>query len=488
MSTSALDILVPPDTRTAKVPAFPTYKYRMRQIQQQIRKAAIRASQAAFLDKTATEKCVDRFVLSDYRDMDALEPIVDFEPDDAEMLMQSFCTVISLPGVERLKKESSDALFGAEVEQEISPYRKNVVYLNLPGIKVVDANLAESMGEFELKLFLDGVEEFIDEKTPSQDSYRNSSTVGDTSPNRLTQAIEQWKMDTLSLRNLKKVNYRMLKSLCLSSIRNFYFDGIEELSCEEASAFGLIRNNYNGTLSLNGLKSMSVGVARGLANAQVNTLSLCGLSYLFPKAAEALANSNCKAIYLNGLTSLDLDAAKALSKFKGKIFLNGITWLDPEVADALFDTNFDRVVKSLENVNDPGILSVIIKRRGVDDLPIIENPNEDIVTALSEWKGNVTIRDPSEEAIRRLREYRFYTLHIEYSREVEFRKLLEEIRQFKSSFKYIKPAGSRNWSLGYGYDWVKPTLSFEKGCFDEEEIRKLECLCQQHDVTLYPDY
>lgn len=73
---------------------------------------------------------------------------------------------------------------------------------------------------------------------------------------------------------------------------------------------------------LNGLRSLSRGVARELAK-QNGLLSLNGLTTLSNEAAQELSK-HCGSLYLDGVTSLSEDAANILRSHKGRVSLRGL--------------------------------------------------------------------------------------------------------------------------------------------------------------------
>lgn len=94
---------------------------------------------------------------------------------------------------------------------------------------------------------------------------------------------------------------------------------ISEITPKTARAFGRKRR---GRLALNGLKTLSVEIAEGLAHASVERLSLSGVTALDAATAEKLASSVADCIELRGLELVDDSVAAALACFKGAFKLN----------------------------------------------------------------------------------------------------------------------------------------------------------------------
>jgi hypothetical protein len=110
----------------------------------------------------------------------------------------------------------------------------------------------------------------------------------------------------------------------------------------DAAAAALARHR-GGTLSLNGLKTLSDAAAAALAGRE-GRLSLNGLTMLSSGAAKALAAHKGDWLFLDGLTTLTDDAAKSLAQHRGVVSLIGLTTL---TADALRSLKADpRIVHS----------------------------------------------------------------------------------------------------------------------------------------------
>jgi hypothetical protein len=84
----------------------------------------------------------------------------------------------------------------------------------------------------------------------------------------------------------------------------------------------------NGSLELNGLRSLSAEVARELAR-HGGYLGLRGVTVLSAAAAEALAGIGEHTLDLSGLHEMADDVAEALAKHKGRLVLKGLErWSD----------------------------------------------------------------------------------------------------------------------------------------------------------------
>ena len=79
----------------------------------------------------------------------------------------------------------------------------------------------------------------------------------------------------------------------------------------------------DGSLELNGLRSLSIEVARELVRHH-GYLSLRGLTVLSPAAADVLAGIGEHTLDLSGLRDISDDVVEALAKHKGSLGLEGL--------------------------------------------------------------------------------------------------------------------------------------------------------------------
>jgi hypothetical protein len=79
----------------------------------------------------------------------------------------------------------------------------------------------------------------------------------------------------------------------------------------------------DGSLELNGLRSLSVEVARELARHR-GCLSMRGVTAISPAAADALTGIGEHTLDLSGLRDISDDVVEALAKHKGSLRLEGL--------------------------------------------------------------------------------------------------------------------------------------------------------------------
>jgi hypothetical protein len=139
---------------------------------------------------------------------------------------------------------------------------------------------------------------------------------------------------------------------------------VDELSQESADNLAM----HVGKLSLNGLRSVSEGVASTLSQRQGYwRLSLDGVKQLTAEAAIAISDHE-GYLSLNGLVRLHDDVARALARHKGwKLALDGIKTMSDEAAMCFAKKRRRRhlSLKGIESLSD-------IARGALRTLPDVE--------------------------------------------------------------------------------------------------------------------
>ena len=118
----------------------------------------------------------------------------------------------------------------------------------------------------------------------------------------------------------------------LGSLRNLYLDNVHSLA--EKAADGLSR--VTATLSLNGLREISEGVASALGGMTAAVLCLDGIQHVSDSVASLLFRRH-GGFSLNGLRSLPQVAAQELGRTSGYLHLNSLEHITDEAAVALAD-------------------------------------------------------------------------------------------------------------------------------------------------------
>jgi hypothetical protein len=118
--------------------------------------------------------------------------------------------------------------------------------------------------------------------------------------------------------------------LCVGFLHADNTKQLQQLTVEVARK---LADDKSGRLLLNGLKTISVEVAKELARHE-GWLSLNGLTTISDEAAAALGQHK-RALHLDGITKLSAAAAAALASHRSELSLNGLTAISDEAAKAL---------------------------------------------------------------------------------------------------------------------------------------------------------
>jgi hypothetical protein len=116
----------------------------------------------------------------------------------------------------------------------------------------------------------------------------------------------------------------------LGSLRNLYLDNVHSL--DEKAAKGL--SHVSGSLSLNGLREISEGVASAFGEMTVGELCLDGIQDVSDPVASLLFRRH-GGFSLNGLRALSQVAAQELGRTSGYLHLNSLKHITDEAAVAL---------------------------------------------------------------------------------------------------------------------------------------------------------
>ena len=139
----------------------------------------------------------------------------------------------------------------------------------------------------------------------------------------------------LNLPNLKMMDADI-------ALRLFSFKGpsisLNQVSGMDEGTAKVISSKYQHgtTLSLNGLRSVDIGVAEELKTWKGQTLYLNGITSMNSGVAYPLSNWSGQTLYLNGLTSIDSGVAGDLNDWSGQtLYLNGLTSIQVASAERL---------------------------------------------------------------------------------------------------------------------------------------------------------
>jgi hypothetical protein len=220
-------------------------------------------------------------------------------------------------------------------------------HLRLPSLRELNPELARLLAQHRHDLYLDGCRS-LDALTASAIAKHGLETVRRSWEYslRLLKAIEEiplpgdpgWKPEhETDLEDAFFVDPGSLRTLTLS------LSGLKKLSLNAARGLG----KHRGTLILDGLKEISDEVAGELGQ-HFGSLEFNGLRSLTPTAAAALAYGVGEwpkgfvfdnRLSLNGLRSISPEVAGELARYQGPLRLDGLRELTPDVAAALSTFN-----------------------------------------------------------------------------------------------------------------------------------------------------
>ena len=151
----------------------------------------------------------------------------------------------------------------------------------------------------------------------------------------------------------------------------------------------------DGTLNLQGLKSIDQGVARELAKFEGNGLALQGLESIDEDVARELAKFEGNCLYLQGLESIVEDVAQELASFKGDLLnkspgwlrLEGLVAIDQDVAREL--AKFEGTYLALRGLKsiDKDMAREFTSYTGYLDLQGLKSIDKDAAKELAKFEG-----------------------------------------------------------------------------------------------------
>jgi hypothetical protein len=210
--------------------------------------------------------------------------------------------------------------------------------LDLPGLTTLSVEVAEALGRWLGSfLWLDGLSTISVEATEGLLTWSEDwndghalSFNGITSLSReVAEVLARWKGTYLVLDGLTGISIEVAKLLAKRKRTSVLEEGPRDL------------------LSLNGLRTLTVGVAETLAGFEGTWLSLDGLTALSAEVADALSQWKGILLELNGLAGLTVNVAKALTISKGnhrhRLSLNGLTSLTANIAEQLASEAVDEL-------------------------------------------------------------------------------------------------------------------------------------------------
>jgi hypothetical protein len=227
--------------------------------------------------------------------------------------------------------------------------------LRLPSLRELDPELAHIFAQHRHRLYLDGCRS-LDAVTASAVAKHGLETIRRSWEDSLRafKAMKEgpsWgSLDCEPEHELDLLGEFLcgpghLKQLTLS------LSGLRTLSLAAARGLG----KHRGTLILDGLKGISDEAAREISN-HFGSLELNGLRELTPTAAAALVHGGGdwpkgfvfdNRLSLNGLRSISGEVARELARYQGPLHLDGLRRLTPDVAEALSafspQCNYDRL-------------------------------------------------------------------------------------------------------------------------------------------------
>jgi hypothetical protein len=144
---------------------------------------------------------------------------------------------------------------------------------------------------------------------------------------------------------------------------------------------------FSGWIELNGLKTITDGVAKALSRRHGVGLSLNGLTKLSDHAAVFLSIN--RALYLNGLTKISDKALEALSNLE-TLELNGLTNLSDNAAKAFAKPMWGLELNGLTTLTEKAAqaLSMHVGYLGLNGLI---STSDEVIEALSNHKGRLKL-------------------------------------------------------------------------------------------------
>lgn len=292
--------------------------------------------------------------------------------ETAEILSQkSFVTSLYLDGVRnledialrklcesrRIRKLCLNGIENLDEEQALILSRFKGLGIELDGLKVLDAKVAQKLFQFqEVFAFISlngldhlekGVAEAFSQWTPK--FTRPIYVISEISLSGISvlkvkeiEALLNWRGLRLRLNGVKELKPEIWRFLSQLPLRELQLKALERLDLEIASS-SILSEMKLTTLNLDGLKELEPEVVRELTKSNVDVLFLNGLRKLKPKLAEAFGGFlkekreiyHTPSLYLNEIEEIDEETSKIVSQWKGKYIYLGLKELKAEIAEIL---------------------------------------------------------------------------------------------------------------------------------------------------------
>jgi hypothetical protein len=167
--------------------------------------------------------------------------------------------------------------------------------------------------------------------TPEQ-ARKQARKLVTLSVEQARQLVERKSGYILSIDGLKSLDVDVAKVLARSQNNWLFLNGLKTIDAETAKSLA----GYKGHLGLNDVISLDVDTIRALAEVERAGLFFDGMPTIDTEAAEAISRFRGGLLRLDGLTALDADTASVVARTKANtLALNKLRTIDPETAKSL---------------------------------------------------------------------------------------------------------------------------------------------------------
>ena len=167
--------------------------------------------------------------------------------------------------------------------------------------------------------------------TPEQ-ARKQARKLVTLSVEQARQLVERNSDYILSIDGLKSLDVDVAKVLARSQNNWLFLNGLETIDAETAKSLA----GYKGHLGLNDVISLDVDTIRALAEVERAGLFFDGMPTIDTEAAEAISRFRGGLLRLDGLTALDADTASVIARTKANtLALNKLRTIDPETVKSL---------------------------------------------------------------------------------------------------------------------------------------------------------
>jgi hypothetical protein len=167
--------------------------------------------------------------------------------------------------------------------------------------------------------------------TPEQ-ARKQARKLVTLSVEQARQLVERKSGYILSIDGLKSLDVDVAKVLARSQNNWLFLNGLKTIDAETAKSLA----GYKGHLGLNDVISLDVDTIRALAEVERAGLFFDGMPTIDTEAAEAISRFRGGLLRLDGLTALDADTASVVARTKAStLALNKLRTIDPETAKSL---------------------------------------------------------------------------------------------------------------------------------------------------------